>query len=190
MGRNRNLEDYMMRIPTLEKDICEKIVNTISKYQWHQHTFISADDVINYEYQKSPADTLKNTSQDKIIMDSLHRSIGKYVKTVGSEYYGSWEGYTAVKYMRYKVGNLMEKHADHIHSVFQNDYGIPKGIPILSCIGVLNDDYEGGEIEMFEDTKIDLEPGEVLIFPSVFLYPHKVCEITKGTRYSFVSWVY
>ena len=92
--------------------------------------------------------------------------------------------------MRYKVGNLMEKHADHIHSVFQNDYGIPKGIPILSCIGVLNDDYEGGEIEMFDDTKFDLEPGEVLIFPSVFLYPHKVCEITKGTRYSFVSWVY
>ena len=190
MGRNKNLEDYVMRVPTLEKDVCEKIVNTIKEYQWNQHTFISADDVINYGYQKSPGDTLKNTSQDKIIIDSLHSSIGKYVETIGGEYFYNWQGYTSVKYMRYKAGNLMEKHADHIHSIFQNDYGIPKGIPILSCIGVLNDDYEGGEIEMFEDTKIDLEAGEVLIFPSVFLYPHKVCEITKGTRYSFVSWVY
>jgi predicted 2-oxoglutarate/Fe(II)-dependent dioxygenase YbiX len=81
----------------------------------------------------------------------------------------------------------MEKHVDHIDSIFD---GTVKGIPILSIIGLLNDDFEGGEIEMFEDTKIKLKAGEVLIFPSNFLYPHKVCPVTKGTRHSFVSWVY
>ena len=30
-------------------------------------------------------------------------------------------------------------HADHIHSMFD---GEKKGIPILSVLGVLNDDYE------------------------------------------------
>ena len=84
----------------------------------------------------------------------------------------------------------MVKHADHIHSIFENGLGTPTGIPILSVIGVLNEDFEGGEIEMFENTKIKPQTGDVLIFPSNFLYPHKVCEVTKGTRYSFVSWVY
>ena len=45
-----------------------------------------------------------------------------------------------------------------------------KGIPILSCLGVLNDDYDGGEFVMFEDFEIKLEQGDLLIFPSNFLY--------------------
>ena len=36
------------------------------------------------------------------------------------------------------------------------------GIPILSIIGVLNDDYEGGEVEMFEDTKFSLSAAKPL----------------------------
>jgi hypothetical protein len=32
--------------------------------------------------------------------------------------------------------------------------------------------------------------GDVIIFPSTFLYPHKVNEVKKGIRYSFVSWAW
>ena len=81
----------------------------------------------------------------------------------------------------------MKKHCDHIHSVFD---GKIKGVPILSVVGVLNNNYEGGDFIMFEDTKINLPAGSILIFPSNFMYPHEVSSITKGTRYSFVSWVY
>jgi len=59
----------------------------------------------------------------------------------------------------------------------------------LSIIGVLNDDYEGGEL-MFHDKEYETKTGDVVIFPSNFLYPHMVNPVTKGTRYSFVSWVY
>ena len=41
-----------------------------------------------------------------------------------------------------------------------------------------------------KDKKINLLKGDLLIFPSIFLYPHKVEPIKKGTRYSFISWVY
>jgi predicted 2-oxoglutarate/Fe(II)-dependent dioxygenase YbiX len=68
--------------------------------------------------------------------------------------------------------------------------GERKGIPILSCLGLLNDDYEGGEFIMFDDMKIDFKKGDLLIFPSNFLYPHKVQPVTKGTRYSYISWVW
>ena len=68
--------------------------------------------------------------------------------------------------------------------------GEKKGIPVLSIIGILNDDYEGGELIMFEDEKIDTKKGDLLIFPSNFLYPHEIAPVTEGVRYSYVSWVW
>ena len=82
----------------------------------------------------------------------------------------------------------MENHCDHIHSMFD---GERKGIPILSIVGVLNDDYEGGELIMFDgDKTISTKKGDLLIFPSNFLYPHRITPVTKGPRYSYVSWVW
>ena len=72
-------------------------------------------------------------------------------------------------------------------SLFSGDV---RGIPILSIVGILNDNYQGGEFVMFNDYKIKFKPGDLIIFPSVFLYPHKVNPVTNGTRYSFVSWCY
>jgi predicted 2-oxoglutarate/Fe(II)-dependent dioxygenase YbiX len=57
-------------------------------------------------------------------------------------------------------------------------------------IGILNDDYEGGELTFFEDHKIETRTGDIIIFPSCFLYPHAIQEVVKGTRYSFVSWAW
>jgi predicted 2-oxoglutarate/Fe(II)-dependent dioxygenase YbiX len=42
----------------------------------------------------------------------------------------------------------------------------------------------------WQDQKIELKAGSIMIFPSNFLYPHKVVEVTKGVRYSYVSWVW
>ena len=49
--------------------------------------------------------------------------------------------------------------------------------------------------EIIKDLKeigkeIKLKTGDILMFPSNFMYPHEVTECTKGTRYSFVSWAF
>lgn len=67
--------------------------------------------------------------------------------------------------------------------------GNKKGIPILTVLGGLNDDYEGGELILCGE-QVELKAGEVLVFPSNFLYPHEVKPVKSGTRYSFVSWVW
>ena len=38
--------------------------------------------------------------------------------------------------------------------------------------------------------EIPLKTGDILLFPSTFMYPHEVKEARKGTRYSFVSWAF
>ena len=93
--------------------------------------------------------------------------------------------FTPVRFNRYEVGTVMRKHFDHIHSIFD---GQLKGIPILSFVGVLNDDYEGGDLE--RDVEFPLKQGDIIIMPSCFMFPHEISEITKGTRYSFVSWAF
>ena len=40
----------------------------------------------------------------------------------------------------------MAEHCDHISSLFD---GQIKGIPMLSVVGQLNDNFEGGEFVMF-----------------------------------------
>jgi len=80
----------------------------------------------------------------------------------------------------------MQNHCDHISSLFDDG----RGIPILSIIGLLNDDYEGGDFIMFDDKKIETKKGDLMIFPSNFLYPHEITPVTKGVRYSFVSWAW
>lgn len=87
---------------------------------------------------------------------------------------------------RYQTGTLMRRHVDHIHSLFD---GQNKGIPSVTILCALNSNYEGGELIVCDQT-VKLAAGEVVVFPSCFLYPHEVLEVTSGTRYSFVSWAW
>ena len=49
---------------------------------------------------------------------------------------------------------------------------------------------EGTSFTTLDEKEIKLKAGDVMIFPSVFLYPHKVAPVTKGVRDTFVSWVW
>ena len=86
--------------------------------------------------------------------------------------------------LKYSVGGKYEIHIDHFTSVARH----------LSIIINLNDDYEGGDL-IFTDQKekeikrLKLGKGSIVFFPSNFMYPHGIQPITKGTRYSIVSWL-
>ena len=60
---------------------------------------------------------------------------------------------------------------------------------LISTVSYLNDNYEGGEIE-FRQSKVRIKPstGDIVFFPSNFLYVHEVMAVTNGTRYSMPHW--
>lgn len=93
--------------------------------------------------------------------------------------------FTTPKINKYPVGSGMDAHVDHIHSIFDGKH---KGIPIMTTLGILDDQFEGGEFVMYDNLVIDLKPGDLLAFPSLFIYQHEVKKVTKGTRYSWISW--
>jgi predicted 2-oxoglutarate/Fe(II)-dependent dioxygenase YbiX len=81
----------------------------------------------------------------------------------------------------------MDVHHDNITTLFANG----TGTPVLTVLVGLNDrnQYTGGELILFDDLEILLNPGDVLIFPSAFMYPHRVNMVTSGERWSLVNWL-
>ena len=85
---------------------------------------------------------------------------------------------------RYSEGGYMSKHCDNIHHSHGQKYGFPQASSLL----FLNDNYEGGEF-VIADEVYNTKKGSVIIFPSNFMFPHEVKSITKGTRWSIISWI-
>ena len=184
------LTDYIKVYPWLDKELCDQIRKEIEKVKWDQHTFYNPEN--GSSISRSGDRELEVSFGNIDIRDKLTQKvwevISQYIVTdFKSDYFDGWQGFTYIRFNRYREGKTMAKHCDHIHSMFDSER---KGIPILSIVGVLNDDYEGGEFIMFDDMEIKLKQGDILIFPSNFLYPHKVNPVTKGIRDSFVSWVW
>ena len=81
--------------------------------------------------------------------------------------------------LRYETGQFYKEHVD---SFKQH----PRAV---SCSFALNDDFEGGEFAFFgRKFKYNLKKGSAIMFPSNFMYPHEVMPVTKGTRYSIITW--
>jgi predicted 2-oxoglutarate/Fe(II)-dependent dioxygenase YbiX len=190
----KNLKDYVKHYSCfLKNDVCEKTIlelNQINNNLWNQHEFY---DSLKNKYLKYSGDqelaTLysKNISTKEIIMKEIWNAIHDYITSLNFPWFIGWQAYSEIRFNKYSENTKMAQHCDHITTLFD---GKEKGIPILSVLGILNDDYEGGEFIMFDNEKIKLNKGDLLIFPSIFLYPHKVETVTKGTRYSFISWVW
>tara|TARA_R100000329_G_C7602635_1_gene213751 strand:+ start:172 stop:732 length:561 start_codon:yes stop_codon:yes gene_type:complete len=62
----------------------------------------------------------------------------------------------------------------------------------LSCSIALNNNYKGGDFEFDINGKIyrySQNIGDCILFPSNFMFPHTVTQITKGTRHALISWI-
>ena len=183
------LKDYLLKINNfLNKDFCKKTTKQLNKINWEDHYFKEYGKPL----KKRSGDKELEVSFDSVInkkeiMDRLYLAIQTYQDRLKFPWYSSWAGYTEIRFNKYTKDKVMAKHCDHIHNIFD---GKRKGIPTLSCLGALNNDYEGGELILFDNKQIELKAGDLLIFPSNFMYPHEVKPVTKGTRYSYISWVY
>ena len=186
----KKLEDYVVTIKkAVPTKLCDKAMKELKSVSWQQHKFynhstrdrkaLSGEKELEFSGDHIP-------SHDEIMM-CVWQSILQYVEHYNFPWYPGWAGHSNLKFNRYKKGTLMKEHCDHITDLFE---GEKRGIPTLSVVGALNDNYSGGEFIMFQDKEIKFKKGELIIFPSNFLYPHEVKLVTKGTRYTYVSWVY
>jgi hypothetical protein len=86
-----------------------------------------------------------------------------------------WE---AMNFVKYGPGQHFQEHHDHGYS-----YNCT-----VSLVAYINDDYEGGELSFrLQDKIIKPQAGDLYVFPSNFMYPHRAMPVHSGTKYSIVT---
>ena len=185
------VDDYIMIQNLMPIELCKSLIreNSLPEKKWSKHVWFNYDQSTPSKKEEKESDFIYATREqfkmiEKYLLEALQKYQAKYSQEEG-QIRTPWIAHiSAVRFNRYKVGTHMQTHYDHIHTIFDGKY---KGIPILSFIGLLNDNYQGGEF-LCRKKEIKLKRGDILLFPSNFMYPHRVKEITKGIRYSFVGW--
>ena len=175
----------------MPKELCEELIDECNKGIWQKHRWNNyATGTMTSEPTKE-LDVMNSTKEQQAkITPYLAKALGEYQEKVSKQGEKTGPGwltkFSPIRFNRYPVGTMMREHYDHIHSIFD---GQMKGVPLVSIVANLNEDYEGSEFYC-RGEKIELKTGDILLFPSNFMYPHEVRETTKGTRYSFVSWAF
>ena len=175
----------------MPESLCDDIVNVIKERDWTPHTWYSptANTMVSEETQE--LDVQDSTmDQMNLISPHLHKAFYHYSEKYKFDSFKTDKiayQFSTIRFNRYRSGQIMRQHHDHIHSLFD---GMKKGIPVLSVILNFNDDYKGGQLYFWNDYEIELGKGDIIMFPSLFMYPHGVKETTEGERFSGVCWAW
>ena len=170
-------------------DLCDYIIKDIETREWEKHSWYNLNEEVKSEDTKELDVQYITSDLQYSLLSIMNHVASSYVKEYSYKQSYLTQSimtmYSPIRFNRYSNGQTMKQHHDHIHSLFD---GENKGIPVLSFILNFNDDYEGADLYFWNDFKIPLGKGDVVIFPSLFLFPHGVTEIKKGVRYSGVAW--
>ena len=138
------------------------------------------------EYRKVYGHTLTKTS----ISDAAHfLNIQNEIMKGYSHYKFKFPQITTSKVLQIDLLKYTEGGGYFYHT---DDYNQGR---TLSVTLNLNEGYEGGDMVFGRQNisnelkRIKMKSGTICLFPSNFLYPHKIEKITKGTRYSVVAWL-
>ena len=185
------VNDYIFVTNVIPEDLCESLIDECNKKQWKKHTW---NNYATGTFESEPTKELDvmpcTQEQQNKITPHLIKALEDYqikYSVPGDKTEARWlTKFSPIRFNKYPIGTMMRKHYDHIHSIFD---GKMKGIPIISIVAQLNEDYEGAEFYC-RGREIKLKTGDILLFPSNFMYSHEVKETKKGVRYSFVSWAF
>jgi len=191
-------------VGALDKKSCNKILN-LAEGKWKESTVNVKNGVTDDEgINKLIFDTDKNNrisdivwARDQWIYDIVWPIMFQANDQAGWKY--DIRAAEDAQITRYKKGGYYQFHRDGMGDHL-SIYNKPKVEALhgyvrkLSMTVLLNDNYEGGEFQFanyFQEKCTIVTPefnkmGSVIVFPSDM--EHRVAPVTKGTRYSLVTW--
>lgn len=183
----KNIEDYIVVFDSiLSNELCDAILHEYSNENEWQPTYVGNGTVErNIRNTDSVSLSLPSVIQrNEIIRKTLDDEIFKCAGSAIQQYNKIFpeamiEQDSGYELLRYKEEQFYVQHTD----------SFMKQPRAVSCSFALNDVYEGGEFAFWDrEKKVSLKKGSAILFPSNFMYPHEIMPVTKGTRYSIVTW--
>lgn len=180
---------YSNRLPN---DFCDLIVDEYKNSDEWSLPYIG-DGTETIDYTRRNCEVIATSQKDIIdknpkVRQKIDETLFKTINDCLREYNNnvisgalnivSDTGYTL---LRYKKDQYITQHVDASSDIGRT----------LSCSIGLNSEYTGGEFAFFDkQIKFTLNKGDVLMFPSNFMYPHEILPVISGVRYSVLSWLF
>jgi predicted 2-oxoglutarate/Fe(II)-dependent dioxygenase YbiX len=181
------LEDYIYVVKNaLSLSLCDDILGEFKNSDEWQDTILGSG---NVEKSIRNCETIvisfphviqKNSEIRQKLDNAIFNGAAKCIQEYNAKFpHCKIEEDSGYELLKYHEGCFYIEHTDSFK-------GRPRAV---SCSFILNDDFEGGEFAFFNrELKYKLEKGDALMFPSNFMYPHEVMPVTKGARYSIITW--
>ena len=138
-------------------------------------------DCVDFKFKKT--DLEYDTSEPSIKLQELWQdvyyrqlqAVKHYCKTFNIGELRYWE---AMNFIKYGPGQHFQEHHDNGYS-----YNC-----VLSAVSYPNDNYEGGELFFrIQNLNVKAKAGDLFLFPSNFMYPHRAMPVTSGVKHSIVT---
>jgi len=179
--------DYIKVYNGLEKTLCDDVVKHFKHSpSWEVSTFSS-----NTGYSANSHESVKMQQYWVETSEPYQEELANGFRKVVEEYISTFNKVEPMIFTRFRlnwygVGGFMRNHIDSIH----HSHGQKYGYPHITALGFLNDEYEGGEFSLC-DGEMVLQPnvGDIVVFPSNFMYPHEVKKVTSGDRFTCMTWI-
>ena len=184
-----SLENYYYFKKALPKNTCENIIKTYKNKKFHKGTIGVKD---------KDKKNLKTRNTDIVFIDEpwLYREIQPFTNVANRN--ANWnfnlDWTEKIQFGCYRKNSHYDWHCDSTTVNKENRYRKVSTIVMLSNPS----DYEGGQLKFqfrnnvdptIEDTLVDGNlQGNIIVFPSYVW--HKVEPVTKGVRYSLVTWTW
>jgi len=146
--------------------------------------------ITDFNIRRTYVHGLNNTDENNLSkahwFNLLYKFLSNYIHKYGEDskiLHFSCGNIFDISILKYENTGFYTWHVDHFSS-------IPR---TMSCIFLLNNDYEGGNLcfrnpDGSGEWEVEVKPNRLILWPSNFLYPHTVKPVTKGKRYSVVAW--
>jgi hypothetical protein len=171
------------------KELCDEILNEYKDSQyWNNAQIGDVNNPVNTNVRNCKIISISSPhiindncdlrkELDNKIFEGVSYAVKKYSQVHPDFFIDVDTGY---ELLRYDEGNFYMKHTDSFKEQQRS----------VSCSIQLNDDYNGGEFAFFGgEVVIKASAGSAILFPSNFMFPHEIMPVTKGTRYSIITWL-
>jgi predicted 2-oxoglutarate/Fe(II)-dependent dioxygenase YbiX len=172
---------YIVR-DAVSEAFCDKLIQEYSKPEVEKELPFIGN---GHDLEKNIDLDIRNVARLQL---PLYAGIGATLTSIGLNVNHDFWQYDIThsnqsEFLMYDVNGKYETHVDTFHARSNETRK-------LTILVFLNDDFEGGKFYIANDSKRfypEQKKGTILVFPSFM--PHGVEPVTKGMRYSIVTWM-
>lgn len=173
----------------LSKETCQQHIDTLNReldglgpYSW-----LSPEPGRNAIYFLTTEDFPPAEDKNSLELRAMHDVVFTLIKQCIEDYAASWKiginHYEPLSFAKYSYPhNSFDYHID-------DSPDVPRTV---SAVVYLNDDYIGGELNFSRLEGLNIKPrtGDIIVFPSNYLYEHESKPVLEGTKYAVATFTH